>query len=290
MKLLILGANGLVGNTIAKYFFERTAYQTIAIIRDYSKIKLFNEKYHPNFSVINNILDFDETKKKLQYLRPDILINCLGITNKQNLVNSNQIENIININSVLPHRLQRICSDLDARLIHLSTDCIFSGNKGFYTENDIPDPIDPYGRTKLLGELDFENTLTIRKSVIGHELVNRKGLLEWFLNQNGSIQGYKNVIFSGLTVLELAKLIDKYIFPRSDLKGILNISGESISKFDLLKIISDIYNKSIEIIPNESIKINRTLNSSKFNKLTGYKPNSWPVLIKSMYEFNLLNK
>jgi len=290
MKLLILGANGLVGSTFTKYFFERPAYQTIAILRDYSKIKLFNEKYHQNFSVINNILDFDETKKKLQGLRPDILINCLGITNKQNLVNSNQIENIININSVLPHRLQRICADLDVRLIHLSTDCIFSGNKGFYTENDIPDPIDLYGRTKLVGELDFENTLTIRKSVIGHELVSRKGLLEWFLHQNNSVQGYKDVFFSGLTVLELAKLIDKYIFPRTDLKGILNISGESISKFDLLKIISDIYNKSIEIIPNQSIKINRTLNSSRFNKLTGYKPNSWPVLIKSMYEFNLLNK
>tara|TARA_B100000886_G_scaffold324732_1_gene269662 strand:- start:6380 stop:7252 length:873 start_codon:yes stop_codon:yes gene_type:complete len=290
MKLLILGANGLVGNTIAKYFFERTAYQTIAIIRDYSKIKLFNEKYQQNFSVINNILDFDETKKKLQCLRPDILINCLGITNKQNLVNSNQIENIININSVLPHRLQRICSDLDARLIHLSTDCIFSGSRGLYSEYDIPDPTDIYGRSKLLGELDLENTLTIRKSVIGHELVSKKGLLEWFLNQNRSVQGYKNVIFSGLTVLELAKVIDKYIFPRSDLKGILNISGESISKFDLLKIISDIYNKSIEIIPNQSIKINRTLNSSQFNKLTGYRPNKWPELIKSMYEFNLFNK
>ena len=290
MKIVILGSNGLLGNTISKYFFERADYQTIAVLRDFSKIKLFNQKYHKNFLIIENILDYTETKKQLQRLKPDILINCLGITNKERVVNSSQIENIININSLLPHRLQRICYEVGTRLIHLSTDCIFSGGKGSYIENDIPDPTDIYGRSKLLGEVDFENTLTIRKSVIGHELVSRKGLLEWFLNQNSSIQGYKNVIFSGLTVLELAKLIDKYIFPRSDLKGILNISGQSISKFDLLKIISDIYNKSIEIIPNESIKINRTLNSSKFYKLTGYKPNSWPVLIKSMYEFNLLNK
>ena len=174
--------------------------------------------------IIENILDYIEIKK-LQRLKPDILINCLGITNKEKIDNSRQIENFININSLLPHRLQRICSEMGTRLIHLSTDCIFSGSKGFYSEYDIPDPTDIYGKSKLLGEIDFENTLTIRKSVIGHELVSRKGLLEWFLNQNSSIQGYKNVIFSGLTVLELAKLIDKYIFPRSDLKGILNISG-----------------------------------------------------------------
>ena len=290
MKIVILGSNGLLGNTISKYFFERADYQTIAVLRNYSKLKLFNQKYHKNFLIIENILDYDKTKQKLQRLRPDVLINCLGITNKEKIENSRQIENIININSLLPHRLQRICSEMGTRLIHLSTDCIFSGSRGLYSENDIPDPIDIYGRSKLLGELDLENTLTIRKSVIGHELVSKKGLLEWFLNQNRSVQGYKNVIFSGLTVLELAKLIDKYIFPRSDLKGILNISGESISKFDLLKIISDIYNKSIEIIPNQSIKINRTLNSSQFNKLTGYRPNTWPELIKSMYEFNLLNK
>ena len=157
---------------------------------------------------------------------------------------------------------------MGTRLIHFSTDCIFSGSKGFYSENDIPDPTDIYGRSKLLGELNLENTLTIRKSVIGHELVSRKGLLEWFLNQNRPVQGYKNVIFSGLTVLELAKFLDKYIFPRSDLKGILNISGESISKFDLLKIISDIYNKSIEIIPNQSIKINRNLWKEVFENET----------------------
>ena len=176
------------------------------------------------------------------------------------------------------------------RLIHLSTDCIFSGNKGFYSENDIPDPTDIYGRSKLIGELDYDNTLTIRKSVIGHELLTKKGLLEWFLDQKNPIQGYKNVIFSGITVLELARLIEQYIIPKNDLKGILNISGESISKFDLLKIIADIYKKKIDIIPNDLIKVNRSLNGSRFNKLTGYRVKSWPLLIKDMYEFELLRK
>ena len=290
MKILILGSNGLVGNTITKYFFEREDYQTIATLRDYSKLKLFNKKYHQKFLVIENILDYAETEKIIKSINPDILINCLGITNKEILINPIQAEKFITINSLFPHWLQRICSDLGARLIHFSTDCIFSGNKGSYSEQDIPDPPDIYGRSKLLGELNYENTLTIRKSVIGHELASKKGLLEWFLNQTNFVQGYKNVIFSGITVLELARLIDTYIIPRSNLKGILNISGESISKFDLLKILANVYDKSIEIIPNESMKINRTLNGSQFNKLTGYRISSWSSLINSMYEFNLLNK
>ena len=290
MKILILGSNGLVGNTITRYFFEKENYQTIAILRDCTKLKLFHKKFHQKFLVIENILDYEETKKIIKSVKPDILINCLGITNKEMKINPMQIEKFITINSLFPHWLQRLCSNIDARLIHFSTDCIFSGNKGFYSENDIPDPPDIYGRSKLLGELNYENTLTIRKSVIGHELASKKGLLEWFLAQNNYVQGYKNVIFSGITVLELARLIDTYIIPRSDLKGILNISGQSISKFDLLKILANVYNKSIEIIPNESMNINRTLNGSQFNKLTGYRISSWSSLIKSMYEFNLLKK
>ena len=290
MKILILGSNGLVGNTISRYFFEKENCQTIAILRDHSKLKLFNKKFHQNFLVIENILNYEKTKKIIKSVKPDILINCLGITNKEITINPKQIEKFIIINSLFPHWLQRLCSNIGARLIHFSTDCIFSGKKGFYSEKDIPDPPDIYGRSKLLGELNYENTLTIRKSVIGHELETKKGLLEWFLAQNNYVQGYKNVIFSGITVLELARLIDIYIIPRSDLKGILNISGQSISKFDLLKILANVYNKSIEIIPNESMNINRTLNGSQFNKLTGYRISPWSSLIKSMYEFNLLKK
>ena len=289
MRILILGSTGLLGYTFTRYFFDREFFDTFAIVRNYSKIKYFNEKHHEKFVHINNILDYEETEKIIKNIKPDVLINCLGITNKK-ISNSNQSEEFIRINSLLPYRLQKICTVLGSRLIHFSTDCIFSGNKGFYSENDIPDPLDLYGRSKLLGELDFENTLTIRKSVIGHELISKNGLLEWFLYQNKFVEGYKNVIFSGTTVLELAILIEKYIIPRSDLKGILNISGESISKFDLLKIIADIYNKKIDIIPNEIIKLDRSLDGSQFTKLTGYHPKPWPSLIKEMKELEFLSK
>ena len=290
MKILILGSNGLVGNTITKYFLQKEDFDVFASIRDCSKLKLFKKEYHKNFLVIKNILDFDETKNILKKIKPDILINCLGITNKENLLKPDQIENCISINSLFPHKLQRICSVIGTRLIHFSSDCIFSGRKGFYSENDLPDPPDTYGKSKLLGELNYENTLTIRKSVIGHELASKKGLLEWFLGQKDFVYGYKNVMYSGITVLELARVIDEYIIPRNDLEGILNLAGESISKFDLLKTIAAIYKNSTEIIPNETIQINRTLNGSQFNNLTGYKTKSWSSLIKSMYEFNLVNK
>ena len=289
MRILILGSTGLLGYTFTRYFFDREFFDTFAIVRNYSKIKYFNEKHHEKFVHINNILDYEETEKIIKNIKPDVLINCLGITNKK-ISNSNQSEEFIRINSLLPYRLQKICTVLGSRLIHFSTDCIFSGNKGFYSENDIPDPIDLYGRSKLLGELDFENTLTIRKSVIGHELISKNGLLEWFLSQNKYVEGYKNVKFSGTTVLELAILIEKYVIPRSDLRGILNISGESITKFDLLKIIADIYHKKIDIIPNELIKLDRSLDYSQFSKLTGYYSKPWPLLIKAMKEFEFLSK
>ena len=288
MKLLILGSSGLLGNTITKYFLGKKNYKTYGSLSDLSKINLFKGNYFNNFVIMKNFLDLIALEEHINKLKPNVIINCLGITNKKK--SDNLIEEYIEINSLFPHKLYNICCKNKIRLIHLSSDCVFSGNKGFYNEDDIPDPVDFYGRSKLLGELNFANTLTIRKSVIGHELETRKGLLEWFLNKKDKVEGYKKVIFSGLTVLELAIIIDTYILPNKDLKGIYHISGYPISKFDLLKIIADIYRKRIQIVPNELQNIDRSLNSSSFNTLTGYKMKSWPELIKAMYEFNLSNK
>ena len=287
MKLLIFGPDGLLGNTIIKFFFQKNDYEVFGLLRDSSKIRFFKKNYQKNFFEIKNVLDFVDIEKKIKELRPNVIINCLGITNKN--FSNNLICKYIQINSLFPHKLHQICTSLDIRLIHLSTDCIFSGRKGFYSETDIPDPIDFYGKSKFLGELNYANSITLRKSVIGHELITKNGLLEWFLSEEGPIEGYKNAIFSGLTVLELARIINDFILPRKDLNGIFNVSGLPISKYDLLKAISSEYQKSIKIIPNELIKIDRSLDSSSFNKCTGYKPKKWPELIKSMYEFNSLN-
>ncbi len=290
MKLLILGANGLLGNTLTKYFFEKKNYETYGFLRDSSKLNFFKKEYISRLIIIKDVLNINDLRKKIKDLMPDVIINCIGQTNKITEENFNNIEKYINLNSLFPFRLKEICHEIKSRLIHFSSDCVFSGEKGFYSEKDNPDPNDIYGKSKLLGELDNENIITIRKSVIGHELDSKKGLLEWFLNQEGSVEGYKEAIFSGLTVLELARIIDMYILPNKGINGIIHLSGDPISKYDLLKIVANQYNKIIKIEPNVEIKIDRSLNSEYFKNLTGYKSDPWPSLVKSMEEFNLLNR
>ena len=290
MKLLILGSSGLLGNTLTKYFFEKNNYETFGFLRDTAKLKFFKRKYINRLIIIQDILNINDLSSKIKVLRPNVIINCIGQTNKIRGQNLNNLENFININSLFPFRLKALCDEIQSRLIHFSSDCVFSGEKGFYSERDNPDPTDVYGKSKLLGELDSENIITIRKSVIGHELDSKKGLLEWFLNQEGYVEGYKEAIFSGLTVLELARIIDMYILPNKNIKGIIHLSAEPISKYDLLKIIANQYNKIINIKPNKEIKIDRSLNSQYFKKVTGYKSVPWPSLIKSMKEFYYLNQ
>ena len=290
MKLLILGANGLLGNTLTKYFFEKNNYETYGFLRDSSKLKFFKRKHISRLIIIQDVLNIYDLRRKIKKLMPDVIINCIGQTNKIRGENLNNIEKYIKLNSLFPFRLKEICGEIKSRLIHFSSDCVFSGEKGFYSEKDNPDPTDIYGKSKLLGELDYENIITIRKSVIGHELDSKKGLLEWFLNHEGIVEGYKEAIFSGLTVLELARIIDMYILPNKDIKGIIHLSGDPISKYNLLKIIANQYNKIIKIEPNEDIKIDRSLNSDNFKNLTGYKSEPWSLLVKSMEEFNLLNQ
>jgi dTDP-4-dehydrorhamnose reductase len=196
---------------------------------------------------------------------------------------------VIPINSILPHRLANLCELAEARLIHISTDCVFSGEKGGYVEKDFSDAKDLYGRSKYLGEVDYPNSITLRTSIIGHELNSSKSLINWFLSQEGSVKGYKNAIFSGLPTNEMAKVIRDYVIPNPSLKGLYQVSADPISKFDLLQLVSDVYGKIIQIIPDDLVKIDRSLNSEKFCKATGFKPKPWPQLIKEMYEFNLIN-
>ena len=290
MKLIILGSTGLLGNTITKYFFENPKYKTKAIIRDSTKKFFFKNEYQDNFLTIKNILDFSVLEKHISAFMPDLIINCIGVTNKFSMKKLIYINESILINAYLPNKLYEICSKFRIRLIQFSTDCVFSGKKGNYTEKDNPDPLDIYGKSKLLGEINFENSITIRKSVIGHELASARGLLEWFLCQENSVNGFQNVLFSGLTVLELARIIEIYIIPKKNLRGVIHISGNTISKYDLLEIISKVYKKSIKIIPNQTVKIDRSLNCDFFKELTNYQAPAWTDLIQSMYNFNKLSE
>ncbi|MDB2701268.1 sugar nucleotide-binding protein, partial [Alphaproteobacteria bacterium] len=191
---------------------------------------------------------------------------------------------------IFPHNLNEVCDLYNVRLIHISTDCIFSGKKGQYENYDNSDSDDLYGKSKALGEIDNTKALTIRTSTIGHELSTSHGLLEWFLSQTKECRGYKNAIFSGLTNIELSRVIINYIIPDKTITGIYNIGGKAIDKFSLLAILNKYYKKNVKIKPDYNFIINRSLNSSIFYKKTGYNPPDWEKQVEEMYKSNVARK
>ncbi|MCD4741054.1 MAG: SDR family oxidoreductase, partial [Desulfobacteraceae bacterium] len=211
---------------------------------------------------------------------PDAVVNAIGIV-KQLPEASASIPSI-EINALFPHHLALLCKDINARMIHLSTDCVYSGNKGNYKESDRSDPDDLYGRTKFLGEVNEKHCLTLRTSMIGQELSRKKNLLEWFLSQNETVQGYKKVIFSGFTTLELSRVIENLILNYSEANGVCHVSSEPISKFDLLSLIKKGLDLPIEIVPDESFICDRSLDSTKFRQEFDYHPPSWEEMIDEL--------
>lgn len=282
-KVLILGVSGMIGSTIFKYLFGCSELDVFGTVRS-EKVK----NYFPSNLLAKITFDFDvEDFSSLEAFffqrKPDIVINCIGVIKQ--LDSSFDPLKAIPLNALLPHRLNKLCNVTGSRLIQFSTDCIFSGNKGGYLELDIPDAIDLYGRSKLLGEVSSPNAITLRTSMIGHEIETKLGLVEWFLSQNNSVLGYQQAIYSGLPVIEIANIILNYIIPKPNLHGIYNVASLPISKYDLLKLIAFEYKKKIEIIPDQAVKIDRSLNAKKFREATGYIPPNWIDLIKKMHDF-----
>ncbi len=285
-NLLLLGVNGMLGHTLFKYFYYSNKLNTYGLLRN--KKKLLNNKFLFFNKNINEI-EFDKIEKikeKILNWDIDIVINCVGVV-KQNQKSFDPIESI-KFNSLFPHELNLVLSKLNIKHIHISTDCVFSGERGFYDESDISDANDLYGRSKFLGELTKSNAITLRTSFIGNELSTSQGLLSWFLKQKGTVKGFSKAIYSGVTTFELAKIIEKYVLPNEEMRGLYNVSAEPINKYDLLNIIKDIYAKDINILRDETYKIDRSLNSTKFKETTGFKPSKWYKVIEEMKEFDKL--
>ena len=210
------------------------------------------------------------------------MLNCIGII-KQSKAASDPLPSIA-INSLLPHQLAQMAAARGARLIHFSTDCVFSGRRGNYVEDDEPDPVDLYGRSKLLGEVTAPNGLTLRTSIVGRELREHLGLIDWFLSQRGGrINGYARALYSGLTTLAAADLVAWLIRAHPALQGLWQVSGEPISKFDLLQIVKRVYGLDIEIAPDRHFVCDRRLDSTRFRKHTGWRPPSWDHMIAAMH-------
>ena len=282
-EILIIGANGMLGHTLFKYFNYRTNKNTYGLLRNKKRI-LSNYKYLDSNKIFEkDLMNFNNLESILKNFSPEIIINCIGIV-KQN-PSSNDLLNSIKVNSLFPHLLYKYSREIKARLIHFSTDCVFSGLKGDYLESDFSDANDIYGRSKFLGEISGTNSITLRTSFIGQELGTKRALLNWFLSQEGNIKGYRNAIYSGLTTLEIARVVDQYVIPNTSLEGIYHLSSEKIDKYTLLSLLNNAFKKGLDIEEDFNIKIDRSLNSYKFRQETGYKPLEWVKAIEEMRNF-----
>lgn len=228
-----------------------------------------------------NILDFEQVRQSIEAVKPEVVINCVGVIKQ--LPISKDVINTLTINSIFPHQLAGLAKQNSFRLINISTDCVFKGTKGKYTEADEADASDLYGRSKNLGEVLQENCLTVRTSIIGRELETANSLVDWFLsNEGGKVKGFVNAIYSGFPTIIFADIMTDLIVNQKNLNGLYHISSEPINKFDLLKLIKEAYRADIEIEPFEDFKIDRSLNSDKFRKETGFEPLSWHEMIDKM--------
>ena len=258
-RILILGGSGMLGHKLWQVLSRD--FETHITFRNarqhYEQFGIFDSNYTHGYISAENI---DDIIRLIGKVRPDVVINCIGIVKQQ--PTAREIRRIILVNSLFPHRLSEICLATDARLIQISTDCVFSGKQGNYTEEDVADPVDAYGRTKLLGEVFDEGCLTIRTSMIGRELENARGLLGWFFEQEGkTINGYTQAIFNGFTTLAFSQIMAKLIQEHLDLSGIWHVSSDPISKYDLLMLVKEIYKFNVQIEPYTDFVLDRSLNS-----------------------------
>lgn len=282
MRILILGGSGMLGHKLWQVY--RNRFDTWVTVRSsyqaYARYALFDPQ-----RLVGGVdaFNLDTVVRALATVRPDAVINCIGIIKQLPTAKDPIIS--LTINSLFPHRLANLCWAAGARLIHISTDCIFSGRKGMYSEDDISDAEDLYGRTKFLGEVDAPGCLTLRTSIIGRELQTTNGLVEWFLsNQGGRVRGYNRAIYSGFTTLAISDIIANVIEHHPELSGVYHVSSAPINKYDLLCLLRDAYGMQVEIEPYPEVCIDRSLDSSRFRAATNFTPPTWPNMIQAMAE------
>jgi len=280
MRVLILGASGMLGHKLWQVFQNR--FETWATVRSSQSHYLRYALFSPERLVGDvDVYDFSTIIRVFETIQPNVVVNAIGIIKQ--LPSANDPIASLTVNAVFPHRLAMLCQATSARVIQISTDCVFSGRKGMYSEDDVPDPTDLYDRSKLLGELSGPSCLTLRTSLIGRELETTNALVEWFLsNRNRSVKGYTNAIFSGFPTLIFANIIADTIERHADLSGVYHVSSEPISKFQLLCLLRDAFQVPIEIEAYPSVNIDRSLDSSRFRSETGFVPYSWSEMVQAM--------
>lgn len=281
MRVLILGGSGMLGHKLCQVASKRI--ETAATVRE-TRPTAEALGLSSQVRVIGGVeaTDLASVERAVASAQPDAVVNCVGIV-KQSPLAQDPITSIT-VNALFPHQLARICRESGARLVHLSSDCVFSGHKGHYVEGDVSDAEDLYGRSKFLGEVGEPDTITLRTSMIGRELHGANGLVEWFLSQKGkAARGFRRSIFSGFTTIALSKIILDVVIPQPELSGMWHVASEPIRKLDLLTLIKEVYRLDVRIEPEETVICDRSLNGERFQRATGFVAPSWKTMIEEMY-------
>lgn len=279
MRILILGGDGMLGHQLLTTWQDGHDIRC-TLRQDLAAYEAFGLFTAENSYVGIDVRSLARLTEVLADFRPEAVVNCIGIV-KQRPTAKESIPNL-EVNALLPHQLSVLCRCIGARLIHLSTDCVFSGKQGKYRENDPSDAEDLYGKTKFLGEVHDENSLTLRTSIIGRELTRKKSLLEWFLSQTGPVKGFKNAIYTGFTTMEMSRIIEKLLLEHPAACGVYQVSSDPINKYDLLLLFREKLGHEIEILPDESFRCDRSLDSGRFRREFNYFPPSWDKMVDEL--------
>jgi dTDP-4-dehydrorhamnose reductase len=280
MRALVLGGAGMLGHRLWRELDrDMDVFATVrGSADDYASLGWFDVR-----RVIGgvDVLSEADLDRAMSVARPDVVVNAVGIVKQRR--DAENTTTTIAVNALLPHRLADRCGAAGARLIQISTDCVFAGTKGSYTEGDVPDARDLYGRSKLLGEVDRDGCLTVRTSMVGREIRASRGLFEWFLSHRGeTVPGFTRARFSGLTTPELSRVITGIIHHHPDLRGVWHVAGDAISKFDLLTIVKHAFGLGSTLRPDDSFFCDRTLDASRFTNATGYRPPTWAAMVAEL--------
>ena len=280
MRLLILGGSGMLGHQLWRSLHTR--HDIWVTLRrpaaDFAPYHLFDEAKSIQ---VDDITDDATLGQALAQAKPDAVINCVGLIKQRDEASDEALT--VRVNAEFPHRLAKRCGETGARLIHFSTDCVFAGTRGNYTEDDPADATDLYGQSKHRGEVTGPQCVSLRTSVIGHELGTNLALLDWFISQRSqTINGFKKAIYSGFTTLEMARIIERILTRHPRLSGLWHVASEPISKFDLLQLCREKLGWEGIIEPNDEFVCDRSLNGDRFNEATGYKPPGWQAMISEL--------
>lgn len=286
MKILIIGGGGMLGHKLVQVWQDR--YNVWTTVRNnfqhYERYKIY--KRERTFENVN-IQNISSVKETIEQIKPNVVVNAVGIIKQISLAKN--VINTLSINSIFPHQLSELAEEFQFRLINISTDCVFSGQKGNYSESDLADAHDLYGKSKHFGEVVTGNCLTLRTSIIGRELETSHSLVEWFLSNRGkSVKGFVNAIYTGFPTVILADVLSNLIENFPNLCGLYHVSSEPINKFNLLSLINEAYQAEVEIEPFEDFVIDRSLDSNKFREATGFEPVKWSEMIRRMAADNAI--